>query len=80
MILAPALVLCEMQPKYARHRRARQRRRLVRLTFVYNLARQPARQRLLAAPKNPGEAVRIGCYIVGAEDCPWLYGPTDLRY
>ena len=80
MIPAPTLVLCGIQPKYARHRRARQRRRLVRLTFICNLARHPTRQRLPAAPKESGKTVRIGYYMVGAEDCQWLYGPTDVRY
>ncbi|WP_190242476.1 hypothetical protein [Hymenobacter lapidiphilus] len=52
----------------------------MRLTFVYDMARQPRQQRLLASAKGIGRVVRIGDYVVGDEDCPWLYGPADVRY
>ena len=77
-----------MGPKFARHRRARQRQRLVRLTLVYNPASQTGRARPLAAyhegaamdKRSAGTVLCIGGYMVGDEHCLWLYGPTNIRY
>lgn len=87
MLPSPTFVLCGMRPKSARHRRARLRQRLVRLTLVCNPARQLGRawplgvyQGLGATTTSTGTVVCIGDYVVGDEYCQWLYGPTDVRY
>ncbi len=86
MLLNHTFVSSCLVEKFARHRRARQRYRLVRLTVVYNHPRQPGRARPLAAYRNStaamstGKVLCIGGYLIGDEHCPWLYGPTDVRY
>ena len=86
MLLNHSFVSSCLTEHFARHRRARQRHRLVRLTVVYNTPRQLGRARPLvayrgsAAATSTGKVLCIGEYLVGDEHCPWLYGPTDVRY
>ena len=87
MLSVPALVLYQIRPKFARHRRARQRRRLLHASSMYNTAPLPECVRplmpcheLAAAATSTGTVLCIGGYLVGDEHCPWLYGPTDVRY
>ncbi|UPL49221.1 hypothetical protein [Hymenobacter sublimis] len=41
--------------------------------------RKPLTRSVDTTPQKP-PVLRLGDYAIGDEDCPFLYGPTDLRY
>lgn len=72
------------------HQRSRYRQRQGRCVRLLNLP-LPCNQRPLPRPLQgyspdttetgvPPTTFRLGGYTLGDENCPLLYGPTDLRY
>lgn len=85
-MLVAAFSPASLSSRTRRHHRRRQNRqiRLFKLPFPSNRPRQShlaqAHGTAAAESLSTGPIFQYGDYVLGDENCPFLYGPTDIRY
>ncbi|RSK31147.1 hypothetical protein EI290_14090 [Hymenobacter metallilatus] len=68
------------------HHHARRPIRRIRLTSFpapsnpVRANRYGSKNRLPGTIPNQNASLQIGEYVIGDENCPFLYGPDDIRY